>query len=156
MISAWPTERSKAAPDGHTLLLVSAAFAIGAVLNSPPPYDPLKDFTGVAQIGVTGGLLAVTPSLGVKSVKDLIAVAKERPGKLFYGSAGIGSGIHMTAERFKMVAGIDAVHVPYKGQPEMLIDMVAGRIHYGFPSIGTAIVFDVSPAANVRVPLVAV
>jgi tripartite-type tricarboxylate transporter receptor subunit TctC len=132
---------AKAAPDGHTLLLVSSAFAIGAVINVPPPYDPLKDFTGVANIGATAGLLAVSPSLGVKSVKELIAVARERPGKLFYGSAGVGSGIHMTAERFRMVAGIEAVHVPYKGQPEMLIDMVAGRIHYGFPSIGTAITF---------------
>ena len=132
---------AKAAPDGHTLLLVSAAFAIGAVLNVPPPYDPIKDFAGVANIGATAGLLAVSPSLGVKSVKELIAVARERPGKLFYGSAGIGSGIHMTAERFRMVAGIEAVHVPYKGQPEMLIDMVAGRIHFGFPSLGTAMTF---------------
>ena len=132
---------AKAAPDGHTLLLVSSAFAIGAVITVPPPYDPLRDFTPVAQIGATAGLLAVSPSLGVKSVKELIAVAKERPGKLFYGSAGVGSGIHMTAERFRMVAGIEAVHVPYKGQPEMLIDMVAGRIHYGFPSIGTAMAF---------------
>src|SRR5262245_56829262 len=103
---------AKAAPDGHTLLLVSSASAIGAVINVPPPYDPLKDFTGVANIGATAGLLAVSPSLGVKSVKELIAVAKERLGKLFYGSAGIGSGIHMTAERFRMVAGIEAVHVP--------------------------------------------
>jgi tripartite-type tricarboxylate transporter receptor subunit TctC len=132
---------AKAAPDGYTLLLVSSAFAIGAVLNVPPPYDALKDFAGVANIGATAGLLAVSPSLGVKSVKELIAVARERPGKLFYGSAGVGSGIHMTAERFRMVAGIEAVHVPYKGQPEMLIDMVAGRIHFGFPSIGTAMVF---------------
>jgi tripartite-type tricarboxylate transporter receptor subunit TctC len=132
---------AKAAPDGYTLLLVSSAFAIGAVLNVPPPYDPLKDFAGVANIGATAGLLAVSPSLGVKSVKELIAVARERPGKLFYGSAGVGSGIHMTAERFRMVAGIEAVHVPYKGQPEMLIDMVAGRIHFGFPSIGTAMAF---------------
>ena len=83
----------------------------------------------------------MSPTLNVKSVKEFIAVARERPGKLFFGSAGIGSGIHMTAERFKMVAGIDVVHVPYKGQPEMLIDMVAGRIHYGFPSIGTSMPF---------------
>jgi tripartite-type tricarboxylate transporter receptor subunit TctC len=132
---------AKATPDGHTLLLVSAAFAIGAVLNTSLPYDPLKDFTGVTQIGTTSGVLAVSPALGVKSVKELIAVANERPGKIFYGSAGAGSGIHMTAERFKFTAGINTVHVGFKGQPEMLIEIIAGRIHYGFPSLGPALAF---------------
>jgi tripartite-type tricarboxylate transporter receptor subunit TctC len=132
---------AKATPDGHTLLLVSAAFAIAAVLNTNLPYDPLKDFTGVTQIGTTSGLLAVTPALGVKSVKELIAVANERPGKILYGSAGAGSGIHMTAERFKFAAGINTVHVGFKGQPEMLIEIIAGRIHYGFPSLGPALPF---------------
>jgi tripartite-type tricarboxylate transporter receptor subunit TctC len=130
---------AKATPDGHTLLLISAAFAIGAVLHAHLPYDPLKDFTGVAQIGASTGALTVTPSLGVKSVQDLIALAQERPGKIFYGSAGAGSGIHMTAERFKMVAGIKSVHVAFKGQPEMLIEIMAGRIHYGFPGLGPAL-----------------
>jgi len=130
---------AKATPDGHTLLLISAAFAIGAVLHANLPYDPLKDFTGVAQIGATTGALAVAPSLGVKSVQELIALAQERPGKIFFGSAGAGSGIHMTAERFKMLAGIKTVHVAFKGQPEMLIEILAGRIHYGFPGLGPAL-----------------
>jgi len=130
---------AKATPDGHTLLLISAAFAIGAVLHANLPYDPLKDFVGVAQIGASTGALTVAPSLGVKSVKELIALAQERPGKIFYGSAGAGSGIHMTAERFKMVAGIKTVHVGFKGQPEMLIEIMAGRIHYGFPGLGPAL-----------------
>ncbi len=129
---------ARATPDGHTLALISAAFAIGAVLHKDLPYDPLKDFVGVTQIGASTGFLAVAPSLGVKSVKELIALAKERPGKIFYGSAGAGSGIHMTAERFKMVAGINTVHVGFKGQPEMLIEIMAGRIHYGFPGLGPA------------------
>jgi tripartite-type tricarboxylate transporter receptor subunit TctC len=130
---------AKAAPDGYTLALISASFAIGAVLHKDLPYDPVKDFSGVTQIGTTSGVLAVAPSLPVKSVKDLIALAKERPGKLVYGSAGAGSGIHMTAERFKMAAGINAVHVGFKGQPEMLLEIMAGRIAYGFPGLGPSL-----------------
>ena len=128
-----------AAPDGHTLMIGY----VGTHGTNPAvrklPYEPLKDFAGVAQIGASTGALTVTPSLGVKSVKELIALAQERPGKIFYGSAGAGSGIHMTAERFKMVAGIKTVHVGFKGQPEMLIEIMAGRIHYGFPGLGPAL-----------------
>jgi len=130
---------AKATPDGHTLLLISASFAIGAVLHKDLPYVPLKDFVGVTQIGITSGVLAVTPALDVKSVKELIALAKERPGKLLFGSAGAGSGIHMTAERFRMLAGINTVHIGFKGQPEMLLEIMAGRVHYGFPSLGPAL-----------------
>jgi tripartite-type tricarboxylate transporter receptor subunit TctC len=133
------TAVSRAAPDGYTLALISASFAIGAVLHRDLPYDPLKDFVGVTQIGTTSGALTVTPTLGVKSVKELIALANERPGKILYGSAGAGSGIHMTAERFKMVAGINAVHIGFKGQPEMLLEILAGRVHYGFPGLGPAL-----------------
>ena len=132
---------ARAAPDGYTLLLTSAAFAITAVLQANLPYDPLKDFAGVTQVGFTSGVLAVSPSLGVKSVKELIALGKAQPDKLLFGSAGAGSGIHMTAERFRMIAGFQAVHVPYKGQPEMLIDIVSGRIHYAFPSLGPVMPF---------------
>ena len=132
---------AKATPDGYTLLLTSAAIAISAVLNTNLPYDPLKDLVGVAQIGITTSVLAVTPALGVKSVKDLIALAQERPGKILFGSAGAGSGIHMTGERFKFAARINTVHVAFKGQPEMLIEILAGRIHYGFPGLGPALPF---------------
>ena len=130
------TAVSRAAPDGYTLALISASFAIGAVLHRDLPYDPLRDFVGVTQIGTTSGVLAVTPSLPVKSVKDLIALAKERPGKILFGSAGAGSGIHISAERFRMVAGINTVHIGFKGQPEMLLEIIAGRVHYGMPGLG--------------------
>ena len=133
------TAVSKATPDGYTLGLISASFAVGAVLHKDLAYDPLKDFVAVAQIGTTSGALTVTPSLGIKTVKELIALAKERPGKIIFGSAGAGSGIHMTAERFKMVAGINTVHVGFKGQPEMILEIMAGRIHYGFPGLGPAL-----------------
>ncbi|HEX2825139.1 MAG TPA: tripartite tricarboxylate transporter substrate binding protein [Burkholderiales bacterium] len=132
---------AKATPDGHTLLLVSASFAITAVITKNLPYDPLKDLRGVAQIGSTTGLLAVAPQLGVKSVKELIALAQQKPGELLFGSAGPGSGLHMTAERFNLLAGIKVVHVPFRGQPEMLVDMVAGRIHYGVPGLAPAMPF---------------
>ena len=130
------TAVSRAAPDGYTLALISASFAIGAVLHRDLPYDPLRDFVGVTQIGTTSGVLAVTPSLPVKSVKDLIALAKERPGKILFGSAGAGSGIHISAERFRMVAGINTIHIGFKGQPEMLLEIIAGRVHYGMPGLG--------------------
>ncbi len=132
---------ARATPDGHTLLLISSSFAITAVLQPKLPYDALRDFTGVTQIGTTTGMLAVPPALGVKSVKELIALAKARPNQILFGSAGTGSGIHMTAERFKMIAGIDTVHVPFRGQPEMLVDILANRVNYGFPSVGTALTF---------------
>jgi tripartite-type tricarboxylate transporter receptor subunit TctC len=132
---------AKANPDGHTLLLISASFAITAVLQKNLPYDPLKDFSGITQIGASTSALTVAPSVGVKSVKELIALAQERPGRIFFGSAGNGSGIHMTTERFNLLAGIKVVHVPFRGQPEMLVDMLAGRIQYGIPGLGPALPF---------------
>jgi tripartite-type tricarboxylate transporter receptor subunit TctC len=131
---------AKATPDGYTLMVVSASFAINAVLRGASAgYDPLRDFVSVAQVGTTTGALVVTPGLGVKSVKELIAVVRERPGKIFYGSSGAGSGLHITAERFNMVAGIKVTHVAFKGQPEMLIEILAGRVHYGFPGLGPSL-----------------
>ena len=130
---------AKATPDGYTLLVISASFAINAVLRPNSGYDPLRDFTSVSQIGYSTGAIVVTPSLGVKTLKELIAVANERPGKILYGSAGAGSGVHFTTERFRMAAGIKVTHVAFKGQPEMLIEMLAGRIHFGIPGLGPAL-----------------
>jgi tripartite-type tricarboxylate transporter receptor subunit TctC len=132
---------AKATPDGHTLLLTSSSFAITAVLEKNLPYDALRDLRGVAQVGTTTGILAVAPSLGVKSAGELIALAKAKPGTILFGSAGTGSGIHFTTERFNMVAGIKVVHVPYKGQPEMILDIVTGRIQYGIPGLGSSLTF---------------
>jgi tripartite-type tricarboxylate transporter receptor subunit TctC len=121
--------------------MVSASFAITSVLQKDLPYNPIKDFRGVAQIGSTTGALLVPPSIGVKSVKELIALAKEQPGKIRYASTGAGSGIHMSTERFNMIAGIKPVHVAFKGQPEMIIEMVTARVHFGFPGLGSALPF---------------
>ena len=132
---------AKATPDGHTLLVMSAAMVVNAVLPVKPLYDLLKDFTGVTQIGVTTTALVVTPTLGVKSAKELIALAHERPGKLLFGTSGAGSGTHMTSEIFNMAAGIKGVHVAFKGLPEALIEIAAGRLNYGVIDMGPALPF---------------
>ena len=124
------TSSPRPPPDGYTLLTHSIAFAMNAALYSKLPFDPVKDFAPASQIAVSTSLLVAAPSLGVKSVKELIALAKQKPGQLNFGSSGVGSGTHLNAEQFRFAAGIDVVHVPYKGVPEVLIDVMTGRIHY--------------------------
>ena len=121
---------AKASADGHTVLVSSSAFAISAALHPQLPYDPLKDFAGVTRIGYSKTMLAVTPSLGVKSAKEFIELARARPGKIFFSSAGAGSSTHLNAERFKHAAGIKAVHVAFKGSADAMLEVVAGRVHF--------------------------
>ena len=121
---------AEAAPDGHTLMVTGSNFAGSAALYSKLPYDPVRDFAGVSQFASTPLVLVVAPTLGAKSVKELIALAREKPDQLNYGSTGLGSGPHYGAELFKLVAGIKAVHVPYRGSPESLTDLMAGRVHF--------------------------
>lgn len=130
------TLAAQATPDGHTAIYVSASFAIHPVLRANPGYDPLRDFISVAQVGYPTSVIAVAPSLGVKSIKELIALTHERGGKLLYGSPGAGSGGHMTIESFRMSAGIKGTHVAFKGQPEILVEILAGRVHYAVISLG--------------------
>jgi tripartite-type tricarboxylate transporter receptor subunit TctC len=130
---------AKAAPDGYTLLATSNALAISAALHSNLAYDARKDFSGVVSIGYSTTAVIVAPTLGVKSVKELIALAHAQPGKLLFGSAGAGSGTHISGERFRYTAGIKAVHVAFKGQPEFIIEVVANRVHFGLASLGSCI-----------------
>lgn len=130
---------AKATPDGYTILMISASFAINAVLQNKATYDPIRDFHGVTQIGFSTGVIVAAPASGIKTLKELIAAANARPGKVLFGSAGAGSGVHMSTERFNMAAGIKVTHVAFKGQPEMLIEIMAGRIHYGMPGLGPAL-----------------
>ena len=130
-----------AAPDGYTLMLTSSAYAVSAAIYSKLPYDPLKDIDVIAKFASGPLVLVVAPALGVKSVKELIALAKQKPGQISFGSAGIGSGTHMGGEQFKFVAGINVVHVPYRGTPEALIDTMTGRIQYWFSPLGPALPF---------------
>jgi tripartite-type tricarboxylate transporter receptor subunit TctC len=120
-----------AAPDGHTLLVTGSNFAGSAALYAGKlPFDPVKDFSGVTQFATTPLVLVVGPSLGVKSVTELIALAREKKGQLNFASTGLGSGPHYGAELFKLAAGIGAVHVPYRGSPETLTDVMSGRVQF--------------------------
>jgi len=119
-----------AAPDGYTLLLHSSGFAASAALYDKLPYDSVKDFAGITLIAGTPLVIVVAPALGAKSLKELIALAHQKPKQLNFASSGIGSGSHYGSELFNLKAGISAVHVPYKGVPEALNDTIAGRTHY--------------------------
>ncbi len=125
--------------DGHTLLLSSSAFATSAALGLNLPYDPVKDFAGVTQVASTATVWVVAPELGVKSLKELIALAQQKPGQINFASSGIGSGTHYVGELFKLAAHIDVVHVPYKGSPEALTDTIAGRVQYYISPIMLAV-----------------
>jgi tripartite-type tricarboxylate transporter receptor subunit TctC len=130
---------AKSPADGYTLLVHSAAYAYNPSIYPELPYDTLKEFVEIAPLGGQPNVLVVAPSLGIKSVADLIAQAKQKPGQFNYGSAGTGSGTHINAEKFKLATKIDAVHVPYKGTPEALTDTMAGRVTYFFSPISAAL-----------------
>ncbi len=130
---------AKSPPDGYTLMVHSAAQAVNPFIYPSLPYDTLKDFVQVVPLAGQPNVLVVAPSTGYKTVAELIADAKRKPGSLNFGSAGIGSGTHINGEKFKLVAGIDVVHIPYKGTPEALSDAMAGRITYFFSPISAAL-----------------
>jgi len=129
---------AKAAPDGYTLLAIANTFAAAPSLVPNPGYDPLKDFIGATQTCLVPQVLVVHPSLSAKSVKELITLAKAHPGELAYGSAGVGATAHVAAELFARQSGIKMLHVPYKGQSPMLIDLVGGQIMLTFDQISTS------------------
>ncbi len=126
-----------AAPDGYTLLLQSSGHTVNPFIYSSLPYDTAKDFAGVTTLATLPNVLVIAPSKGIKSVKELVAKAKANPGKLNYASAGAGSATHMNAEKFRVAAGFEAQHVPFKGTPEALNEVAEGRVDYFFaPSTG--------------------
>lgn len=119
---------ARAAPDGHVLLLALPALAITPAIYKTLPYDPLRDFAAITQGTSQANLFVVHPSLPVRSAKDLIALAKARPGELVYASSGVGSSSQLTVELFLMMSGTRMLHVPYKGPGPGVIDLVAGRV----------------------------
>ena len=128
-----------AAPDGHTLMMVSIGHAVNASLYSKLPYDTVRDFSGVTLVADVPNVLIATPSLGLKSVKDLIELVKSKPGQFNYGSAGVGSGTHMNGEQFKLAANLNVVHVPFKGTPEAITNVIGGNVQYFFAPIMAAV-----------------
>jgi tripartite-type tricarboxylate transporter receptor subunit TctC len=130
---------ARAPADGYTLLSVSSAHAAAAAIYSKLPYDTLKDLAGVTQSATSKYVLVVPPSLGIRSVKDLLAAAKAKPGTINFSSAGVGSGTHFAAEVFKAMAAIDVVHVPFKGIPDALGETVAGRVQFFMAPIANGV-----------------
>jgi tripartite-type tricarboxylate transporter receptor subunit TctC len=128
----------RAPPDGYTLLLVAPANAINATLYDKLSFDFLRDIVPVAGIIRFPNVVDVNPSLPVKSIPELIAYAKTNPGKLNMASSGNGSTIHMSGELFKMMTGINMVHVPYRGGAPALTDLIAGQVHVMFDNIPTS------------------
>ena len=130
---------ANANPDGYTLLSVSNAHAVAAAIYAKLPYDTVRDFAGITMTASGPALLLVSPNIGVKSAKDLIALAKAKPGQLNYSSAGVGSGAHFAAELFKNMAGIDVVHVPFKGIPEAITETMSGRVQFFLSPLASAL-----------------
>ncbi len=126
-------------PDGYSLMMVSIGHAVNASLYSKLPYDTVKDFAGVTLVADVPNVLVATPALGLKSVRDLVELAKSKPGQLNYGSAGVGSGTHMNGEQFKLATGINVVHVPFKGTPEAITNTISGSVQYFFAPITAAV-----------------
>jgi tripartite-type tricarboxylate transporter receptor subunit TctC len=133
---------ARAAPDGYTIMLTSAsALVMNRFLSKNARLDPLKDFTPITKAFETVALIVTSPALPVGSVRELIEYAKRHPGRLSYGTSGIGTTHHLSGESIRLLTGIDWVHVPYKGGPPVITDLVAGEIQVGFSILATAAPF---------------
>jgi tripartite-type tricarboxylate transporter receptor subunit TctC len=130
---------ARAAPDGATLLSVSSAHAVAAAIYSKLPYDTLKDFAGITETASSSYVLVVAPSLGIRSLGELLAAARAKPGQLNFSSAGVGSGTHFAGEILKAMAGIDVVHIPFKGIPESLTETMTARVQFFMAPIANAV-----------------
>ncbi len=133
------TVAAKAPADGYTLLMTATDHVLGPSLTKDLPYDPIKDFVPVAEVGVSPLVLVVNPKVNAHTVRELVDYARANPGKLAFGSAGIGSFVHLAGESFKKAANIDMLHVPYQGTAPAYIDLMAGSIQLMFPAAASAL-----------------
>jgi tripartite-type tricarboxylate transporter receptor subunit TctC len=130
---------ARAEPDGYTVLIHSSGHALNPAIYPNLPYDPLRDVIGGTPLAAMPNVLVVSPARGWKTVGDLVSAAKAKPGQLNYASAGIGSATHLNAEKFRLQAGIEAQHVPFKGTPEALSDVIGGRNDWFFAPLSSAL-----------------
>jgi tripartite-type tricarboxylate transporter receptor subunit TctC len=136
-IAAAQVARGEA--DGYTVLIHSSGHALNPAIYPSLSYDTLRDLTGITPLAALPNVMVVSPERGWKTVADVVAAARARPGALNYASAGIGSATHMNAEKFKLQAGFEAVHVPFKGTPEALSDVIGGRNDWFFAPLSSAL-----------------
>ncbi len=129
---------AKSAPDGYTLLAMANTFAVVPSIMSNPGYDPMKDFAGVSQTCLVPQVLVVNTALPVRSLKQLVALAKARPGEMSYASAGVGGTGHMAAALFGSHAGLKMLHVPYKGNAQAIVDVISGQVTMMFDQVSTS------------------
>jgi tripartite-type tricarboxylate transporter receptor subunit TctC len=130
---------AKSEPDGYTLLVHSSSQTVTPSTYPNLPFDTLKDFSGITMLANIPNVLVMAPAKGIRSVQELVALGRSKPGSLNYASAGAGSATQLNAERFRLGAGIEATHVPYKGTPEALSDIMAGRVDYYFCPVVNAL-----------------
>ena len=131
---------AKSPPDGYTIMVGGIGpHGIVPGLYAKVPYDPVRDFAPIILVATTPNILVTAPSKGYATVQDIVAAAKAKPGQLTYASAGLGSSTHMGGEKFRLAAGIEVVHVPYKGAPEAIADVIAGRVDYYFAPVVSAL-----------------
>ena len=130
---------AKGEPDGYTVLVHSSGHALNPAIYSTIGYDTLKDLSGITPLAALPNVLVVNPAKGWKSVADLVAAVKARPGQLNYASAGVGSATHLNAEKFRLQAGIEALHVPYKGTPEAMTNVIGGSNDWFFAPLASAL-----------------
>ena len=130
---------AKAEADGYTLLATSSAHTLVPTVYPSAPYDTAADFAAAVSLGSSPNVLVVSPAKDFKTARDLVVAAKARPGSFNFASAGVGSATHLSAERFRMAAGFDAVHIPFRGGAEAITEVLAGRADFYFCPLGTAL-----------------